>query len=610
MTSPVTGESTSSPLDLSELMAMSDDQLIQFMTQHRDSTGTYHLPVDGLEKMSEDERERLESSLEATERAVSLNMETSPQPLDLDDLDERLRQVPPNGDPTASQPQPQSLEQPKHPSPATNRRNYSKEIEILYYNLLIKDDGRPLYPIELIDEVFETPEKHRELIQPLQMEPEASQPFDLFREQGGMWRDFRRWQKDNRGLEDENDIYEAYVEESRFWGQLKPESAQAEFEEKLKKNPFFLQREWGYQQEERNRQRLRCQERGCNGAADYFEAVKRRLASHGFTRPFELKEDPTQQDQLTTWIEYLGYEYWCLDGHAEDMERLAAKDDEALKKLVDAKIVGPHDTIEDVRSMKESLQRDNDAYQSHTELRMAKAEAQRASDLFQESAERFQLPEKQRADMLNKVAQDVEHAERRHERVKARHDAVSAFFNGTLEYTLANMKWTRHRLYVQWVLEQLPLVETEMAEAEEEKSRASGKKRMLSPQESNAGPSQKRQKLDKGSPSPTIGNSSILVATTTQAQEKSKSSRPIKATGKRSLRSTVATSLPPGGLRRSARIAAYQPLAQPEPRQLRPRPTKKATGKAEASAGAKGTKGGRVGKKGSGAQTRSKKSRR
>ncbi|RSL46938.1 hypothetical protein CEP53_010125 [Fusarium sp. AF-6] len=618
MTSPVTGESTSSPLQVSELMAMSDDQLIQFMTQHRDSTGIYNLPVDGWEKLSEDERERLASRLEAKERVISLNIEINPQPLDLDDLDARLRQAPPNGDPTASRPQPQYLEQSKHPSPATNRRNYSKEIEIIHYNLLIKDGGRPLYPIELIDEVFEKPDEHRELIQPLQMLPEVNQPFDIFREQGEMWSNFRKWQKDNRGLEDENDTYEAYVEESRFWGErLKHESAQAEFEEKLKKNPFCLQREWGYQQEERNQQRLRCQERGCNGATDYFEAIKRRLASHGFTRPFELKEDPTQQDQLTTWIEYLGYEYWCLDGHAEDMERLAPEHDEAWKKLVDAKIVGPHDTIEDVSSMRGSFQRENDAQQAHTELRMAKAEAQRVLDLTQGSAERFQIPEKQRVDMLNKVAQDVEHAERRHKEVKARNDTVSAFVSGTHEYTLANMKWTRHRLYVQWVLEQLPLVEAEVAEAEEEKSRASGKKgkkRMLSPQESNAGPSQKRRKLDEGSPSPTIGNSSILVATTTRAQEKSKSSRPIKATHKRSLRSTAATSLPPGGLRRSARIAAHQPLAHPEPRQLRPRPTKKpaekSTKKSKPRASAQGKHVSKVEKKRSGAKKMSKASRR
>ncbi|RSL43878.1 hypothetical protein CEP54_014913 [Fusarium duplospermum] len=618
MTSPVARGTTPSPLHVSELMAMSDDQLTQFMKEHRDSTGIYNLPVDGWEKLSKDERERLASRLKAKERVISLNIETTSQPLDLDDLDARLRQVPPNGDPTASRPQPQSPGQSRHPSPATNHRAHRKEVETIYYNQLIEDGGRPLYPIELIDEVLEKPEEHRELIQPLQRHPELNQPFDIFLEQGERWKDFRKWQKDNRGLEDENDTYEAYVKVATFWtNRLKLDWARAEFEEKLKKNPFCLEREWGHQQKDRNRQRLRCRERGCNGSADYFEAVKRRLASHGITRPFELKEDPTQQDQLTTWIEYLGYEYWWLDGHAEDMERLGPKHDEAWKKLVDTKIVGPHDTIEDVRSMRGSLQRENDVQQAHTELRMAKAEAQRVFNLTQESPERFLIPEKQRVEMLNKVAQDVERAERRYKRVKVRNDKVSAFVGSTHEYHHADIKWTCHRLYVQWVLGQLPLVEAEMVEAEAEKSRASrnkGKKRMLSPQDSNAGPSQKRRKLDQGSLPPTIGNSSITVETTAQAPEKPKSSRLIKATSKRSRRSADASSLPPGGLRRSARIAARQPSIQPEPRQLRPRLTKKAaeksTKRSKPRTSAKGKNFSRVEKKGPTAKKTSKASGR
>lgn len=63
MTSPSAREPTPSTLPVSELMAMSDDQLAQFMTKHRDSVGTYNLPVDGWEKLSRDERERLASRL-------------------------------------------------------------------------------------------------------------------------------------------------------------------------------------------------------------------------------------------------------------------------------------------------------------------------------------------------------------------------------------------------------------------------------------------------------------------------------------------------------------------------------------------------------------------
>lgn len=46
------------------------------------------------------------------------------------------------------------------------------------------------------------------------------------------------------------------------------------------------------------------------------EALKERLARHGFTRPFQLDEDAARQDKMTTWIEYLGYEYWWYDYYA------------------------------------------------------------------------------------------------------------------------------------------------------------------------------------------------------------------------------------------------------------------------------------------------------
>jgi hypothetical protein len=59
----------------------------------------------------------------------------------------------------------------------------------------------------------------------------------------------------------------------------------------------------------------------------YAKAVKRRLASHSFTQPFELDEDPKKQHGPTTWIEYLNYEYWWLDKYTSDIERLEPERD-------------------------------------------------------------------------------------------------------------------------------------------------------------------------------------------------------------------------------------------------------------------------------------------
>ncbi|KAL6816615.1 hypothetical protein J3E69DRAFT_375244 [Trichoderma sp. SZMC 28015] len=54
----------------------------------------------------------------------------------------------------------------------------------------------------------------------------------------------------------------------------------------------------------------------------YQEAVKKRLASHNFTREFLLEADPRQQDTWTTWVEYLNFEYFERDRLAALLMRL------------------------------------------------------------------------------------------------------------------------------------------------------------------------------------------------------------------------------------------------------------------------------------------------
>lgn len=44
----------------------------------------------------------------------------------------------------------------------------------------------------------------------------------------------------------------------------------------------------------------------------YAAAVSRLLMDHGFVQPFQLQADPKQQDQWTTYVEYLAFECFCL----------------------------------------------------------------------------------------------------------------------------------------------------------------------------------------------------------------------------------------------------------------------------------------------------------
>ncbi|KAG4431787.1 hypothetical protein IFR05_012726 [Cadophora sp. M221] len=78
----------------------------------------------------------------------------------------------------------------------------------------------------------------------------------------------------------------------------------------------------------------------------YQRELHKNLARHEFERTFQLNEDQDRPDQLTTWIEYLGFEYVAYDQYAKIMKRLQKQYDEAWKKLVDAKVLKPSETKE------------------------------------------------------------------------------------------------------------------------------------------------------------------------------------------------------------------------------------------------------------------------
>lgn len=69
----------------------------------------------------------------------------------------------------------------------------------------------------------------------------------------------------------------------------------------------------------------------------YRDAVKRRLARHGFARAMRLKKDPRQQTEWTNWLEYVGYEQLWLERQTAVAESLEEQSHQAWKKLLQAR---------------------------------------------------------------------------------------------------------------------------------------------------------------------------------------------------------------------------------------------------------------------------------
>lgn len=142
----------------------------------------------------------------------------------------------------------------------------NEELERHDYEKLIGDGACPAYPIELLDKVARNPEEYDGLLFPWRI----GNDYTVFQIQWSHWQKFRQWQRYNRG---------DYSE----WG-----GSASSIKVELAYNNFVLhKRKFG----------------------DYTAALWELL------RPYGLKKDTFftdihQQDRLTTWIEYLGYEQW------------------------------------------------------------------------------------------------------------------------------------------------------------------------------------------------------------------------------------------------------------------------------------------------------------
>ncbi|KAH9886816.1 hypothetical protein F4778DRAFT_786534 [Xylariomycetidae sp. FL2044] len=107
------------------------------------------------------------------------------------------------------------------------------------------------------DEIYKDPAAHVKLLQPwLDGKPVSSlRDMGQFTRQLECWKDFRRWQRVNRGL--------SIVSEEDF--------------------------------------------------ASLLDEWRREMESKGFDKPFKLLENAETQDDRTTWVEYLQFECWSLD---------------------------------------------------------------------------------------------------------------------------------------------------------------------------------------------------------------------------------------------------------------------------------------------------------
>ncbi|TVY74648.1 hypothetical protein Focb16_v006021 [Fusarium oxysporum f. sp. cubense] len=519
-------------LSAAEFAALNDDELGHFMTNHRSFDGGYGLPVDGWDKLSKDERDRLASRLKAQGRELAQSITSTSPKLDLDDLDARLQQVSYNK-PFSLRSESLNISRSRSPTPPLDPTIHESEA----YHELVDEGGRPLYPINPIRDVFQNPENYEELLRPWQVNISPVSPSGIFQKQLQRWRDFRKWQRDNRGIDDDGGGFPAYVDRQRHVIQrdLRPKVA-AKLLDEIETDPEF----------------------GCGGFYGYAKAVEHRLARHDFTRPFELDEDPEKQDKLTTWIEYLNYECWWLDKYMSDIERLAPKHDELWQELVKKKILRPHETQTFLRTRASPIERANERENADRAVKRAESEAKRIYALTQKDTKRLSIPKARRVTMLRQSTEKLLAAKRRLELIQIRNDRLTQFVRATFDYDEAQRDASRHRILVQWVLDQVALVEAKVKSSQSSRPVFDGRRTKRKRDQDDEFPERQNSKRRRDQEARSLG------ATRTQSkpcmivnQEASRGSQSDNlADGSCSYQDSLATT--PEGPRRSSRIAARQ----------------------------------------------------
>ncbi|KAF6787860.1 hypothetical protein CMUS01_16434 [Colletotrichum musicola] len=182
---------------------MNDEALCDFMTRHRLPGGNYELPVDDWEKLSEADRLHLAERLKVQRHIPNHQTWTYSMPCAVLDG---------NGD---SGPDTRFADVSER-----NTLDFDPEIEKTghgreSYQSLIKADGRPLYAIDLLQEVLDNPEAFIDMLRPWLNSSTGDRPESVFQRQLSRWHDFGKWQNDNRGRQNDDDSFLAFVEQEK-----------------------------------------------------------------------------------------------------------------------------------------------------------------------------------------------------------------------------------------------------------------------------------------------------------------------------------------------------------------------------------------------------------
>lgn len=336
---------------------------------------------------------------------------------------------------------------------------------MIAYEDIIRDGDRPMYAVEMIPHIVRDREQYAELRRPLQS---AFFKDALLSTQYLKWHTFKAAQRDERGLIDDTELsFDRWAEkEDREQNNMLSKRGYEKWKQKAESKPHKLRQDWQcYRQcEDTLRNKTRDSRKRFHG---HVKSVKATLAEHGMEPPVHFLDDPKQQDVLTTWMEYLAFEYWVQNEKAQKRDENERELEEAWDAIVASEYWTPSQMTREyidafnTQPIDAEVQGTQDAWFSACrDLREFESRVANEDGLSGVSQEAIDA-------RLQHLRHSCEERRQHHETVSRPWDVLADYQRHTTELRCAKEEGDAQSLYVRWVEDQIPIIKSEIAAAAE-----------------------------------------------------------------------------------------------------------------------------------------------
>ncbi|KAK3065163.1 hypothetical protein LTS18_007666 [Coniosporium uncinatum] len=339
--------------------------------------------------------------------------------------------------------------------------DYQKQlkVETEAYHKLVRDGGRPPFPLDIFEGVIKDheryPEHHDILSYWADCRNEATGVIRCFSGDLGHWEYFRILQQFAREhkFEDEWMLFTVAEWRKSFLFSLNSEMFPTRHPEK-----WHSQSESTWEEYYKRYNLSIDKPTDRFGFPEYTKALKKRLARHGMTRTFQLDDDPARQDGLTTWIEYVNYIARSYEMPAKFMKRRQKQYNKDWKKLVKSGVLRPDETTRDsLKDTQRALQDEHEQRSAEKAVESAKRDIMLA-EMAISNSQRFDRSVENLQQALIKAQAQLETAITEHESIKRRCRLTLEFLVRTRGYSNAKCEAERLSILLRWTLQQVPLI--------------------------------------------------------------------------------------------------------------------------------------------------------